>query len=608
LPEDHLGKAICCPLCNEVFTATAAPPTAVQATPVTGPPLREAAGTARRDRASNAAGLPEAGRPRRPNAKRSGVPLWVWLLTGGAVVVAGLLAGAVFLVTQSLTADADDGANWTLFSSPEGQFRVSLPGTPEKKSKVEQTANGPVTVHMLVYEDREADYSVSVSYTDSPAFDPAQPVDAIFDEARQGVLRKVPDGQLRLQARTRDGDCPANDLIIEAPRKVRLRVRHVVAQGRMYELMVTQSGARPSAEAAERFLASFHTERQRVAKGPDVGPPINKPAVPAQQLKDLPEAKGVLRSFPTNGTDFELLAFMQDGKTLFGTSLEPAPFGKRLTPHLWETASGRTLTLRNLPPGKLYKVFAHSPDGRWLLVELAAVPQLQLYDVARGTAVDTPFRATHGGSFTFSPDSKILARTVAEGVRFWDVDRHEEGPPFLKNVSVLAAVFTPDEKGLFTLTTERNGARAATTVKRWDLATRKEEAHYKDLKGEIFHLEVSQDGRYLVGSASGSPIQVVDLKTNRVLPFNWKDRLGLGGVLQFTPDGQGLLVRDSDMRLHLFALPTLEPRPLFGLGTEPPLNVRVFAFSRDGRWLATAGDGTVTIWDAEAALGEAPNP
>ncbi len=91
-----------------------------------------------------------------------------------------------------------------------------------------------------------------------------------------------------------------------------------------------------------------------------------------------------------------------------------------------------------------------------------------------------------------------------------------------------------------------------------------------------------------------------DVVSGRTLPYSPLSLPARGAVnLAFSPDGKMLVAGSADGQLHFWRLsatpPVRESRP------GHPSQVNSLAFSRDGRWLASAGKREVLLWDVSAA-------
>ncbi len=115
--------------------------------------------------------------------------------------------------------------------------------------------------------------------------------------------------------------------------------------------------------------------------------------------------------------------------------------------------------------------------------------------------------------------------------------------------------------------------------------------------GEIFALDFSADGRYLVAGTSGSYLQLWDVPEHRHLAA-WQLTAGPSRV-SLNPNG-GQILSIADGRCYLWEVPTGQQREL-RRGAED--RVAAAAYSPDGKWIATGGKAGV-LRILSAATGE----
>ncbi|HEV3259357.1 MAG TPA: sigma-70 family RNA polymerase sigma factor [Gemmataceae bacterium] len=252
--------------------------------------------------------------------------------------------------------------------------------------------------------------------------------------------------------------------------------------------------------------------------------------------------------------------------------------GQDYEAHIWDGANGKHLRRFQ---GGWYGGLAMSPDGRflaWLVSDESVqftVPQepktiyygsrIRLYDIVADKFVDR-FSAFKGGAqdLAFTHDGKklITADRPAGMVRIWDFEAAQEERSFhlvtdaLKKRSyrVERAQLSPDGKTVavnyieHSLIDKWGLAGPPHEVRLWDVATGK---------------ELSQlDGGYPIDRA-------------------------------FSPDGR-LVVTQGGNSVYEIAT----GQRVAALPDDPVLYIRAAAFSRDGRFLATAvPDGVIQIWE-----------
>lgn len=297
-------------------------------------------------------------------------------------------------------------------------------------------------------------------------------------------------------------------------------------------------------------------------------------------VRELPE--GLIRA----------LAFSPDGKTLVS--------GWNII-RLWDISSGKERVLAETPRGKLWcAVF--SPDGKNLAV-CGGTKGVRLIDISSRNVVQHFGEESWVRSVAFSPDGK----SVAMGGQYLDVRDTASGRlihTFKGHTLALAAVaFSSETQTLFSASYDG-------TVRHWDIRTGKEirqlrhgQKHDSERVLAVEGLVLFPNGERLA-TLAGQSVWIWDLQAGQVAHefkgVNWN---GPCGPLALSPNGNMLAFEQYEQSRAGSVLqevaPGKEPRPLLaskhGLRGHWGLS---FAFSRDGRLLATGGaDNTVRVWD-----------
>jgi WD40 repeat protein len=287
------------------------------------------------------------------------------------------------------------------------------------------------------------------------------------------------------------------------------------------------------------------------------------------------------------------------GRVLF------SPDGQRLasasadgTVRVWDaspfnnSADPRIRTLRG-PEGEFYGL-AFSPDGR-LLASASTDRSIKLWDAQTGQEVP----AFHGHKeavlcLTFSPDGqRLLSGSMDRTVKLWDVRTRELLRSFEEGFKVMvrSVAFRPDGKAF--------AAGSHHMLQLWDLRGRRllnEEADPEFVNCVTF----SRDGKYLatVGHTRTAKVwDVTDVARAQVVSsFPWHQTHVF--CVAFHPEGKYLASGDSDSKVEIWDPVT--GRPIKTLSRQHTDFVSTVAFSRDGRFLATASWKEVIVWDANS--------
>jgi WD40 repeat protein len=274
-------------------------------------------------------------------------------------------------------------------------------------------------------------------------------------------------------------------------------------------------------------------------------------------------------------------------------------------------------------------VVAFSPDGKTLATgsggEDPKNGELKLWDV--NTAKEMATLSGHTGmvcAVAFSPDGKTLASASRDGcVGLWECTIRKDVilsltphsclrivRPFATvmqyamiqhKAPVAAVAWAPDGKALAFGDTE--GA-----VKLWDVTAGKELAVFQGQEGAA-QVAFSPDGKLLAAGArhgnKDSDVKVWDVATGKEIFSLWGQTGGIHSVA-FSPDGKTLATASGgyfENHKALYAEVKLYDvtagQEKFSLVAKDRISVNSVAFSRDGKFLATATTGRTTqLWDA----------
>lgn len=278
---------------------------------------------------------------------------------------------------------------------------------------------------------------------------------------------------------------------------------------------------------------------------------------------------------------------------------------------LWDTTTGKLLhTLTGHT--RWIKSIAFSADSK-MLVSSDEYETIRLWDTATGK-LKSVLNWKHGTStysLAFSSSGRFLASGHRDGVRLWDnsIKKKQGGGDTIGNyqntlvfrehkdyISKLA--FSPDEKTL--LTGSKDG-----TIQAWDTATGKHRftctGHLEGIRGLVF----SQDGNTLISlNRPFNPLgnlqqQRWDLNTGDQLSTRF---LGIDATSTIlSPDGKTLAAHSFGNRYALWDINTDPPRIMdrFILQGYPRSGINVkFVFSLDSKMMAASSDDNrVHVWD-----------
>jgi WD40 repeat protein/serine/threonine protein kinase len=345
------------------------------------------------------------------------------------------------------------------------------------------------------------------------------------------------------------------------------------------------------------------------------------------------------RTFPETGCPICALAFDRDGGRL-----ATASFNRRVD--VWDTTTG-TLVHKLPHAGGVVLDVAFSPDGR-RLASTGEDKTVRLWDATTGREVLSLRGHTNWcGCLAFSPDGqRIASASHDKTIRIWDATplRGHEGRGTLtvqNSNEIWSLAVSPDGQKVasagWTLPVNvRNaltgrdsvefpghrtiifsvawhgeriaaagGDGALFSVTVWDAQTRAKVFTLPDQPGRTEFLAVafSPGGRYLVTGSKAGAVQVWDARDGRPVGTLGTHEREVRGVV-FSSDGSHLASASGDGKVKVWAWdPTRlgqAREPKFECPARVPgvyLNV---AFSPDGRFLVTGGEGDVAkVWDVQ---------
>jgi WD40 repeat protein len=270
----------------------------------------------------------------------------------------------------------------------------------------------------------------------------------------------------------------------------------------------------------------------------------------------------------------EAISFTRDGRWLVSSALD-------LSSRVWELrATGATKNLG----GHDRDVFgvAYSRDGAWLAsggmdrtLRLWAVPA-----ATTGAVHRVPGALTAVG---FSPDSARVAAVGYKAVAVWDT---RSGAEQLSDAPRGSAFwrfqFSPDGRR-FAVSSVDGNVRVWTDGVPQDL---------RGARGVLDSLSFSPDGRSLAAGGYDKLVHIWDLTTGTARLDSFHTAVIVG--VAFSPDGKVLASASEDARVHLHDLAGGADRTL-KLSAKP----HSITFSPSGRWLATACDQTLALFDRQ---------
>jgi WD40 repeat protein len=375
------------------------------------------------------------------------------------------------------------------------------------------------------------------------------------------------------------------------------------------------------AQQPDRVFASGHTSAvTAIAFSPDRRWAATGGEDKTIRIWDLANASE-LRVLVGHTDRVSSLAFSPDARRLASASADG-------TLRLWDPVSGTSLEVSNLGSGPAEQV-VYSPDGRFLAASAGAADEgghsvIEIHDGASGARIRSiTVDWNNAVPLLITPDDRLFSSGGAgedgeiEFTKVWDIRSGRE----LKSISLLVQAFSPDGQWgasldyhdgprifLWDITSGRrvrtitavpanisrvaftpDGTRIAASgengaeIKFYETATGRE---VQTLPLGANALAFSGDGKWL-GASSGSSVKILDLSAGREIE-TLAGQLAAQDLI-FSADGKFLITGDASLGLWDTSSGKLM-RTIEG-GTQS------FAYSPDGRWLATNPKGNLQIWD-----------
>ena len=288
------------------------------------------------------------------------------------------------------------------------------------------------------------------------------------------------------------------------------------------------------------------------------------------------------------------LAFSPDGRVLAQARGSGAVV-------LWDVESGTPT--RTLHVGQSQPVIAFAPHGQ-SLATAGKEGTVILWHVATGQELYR-FRATAGAVRTlgFSFDGSLLAAggwsLGEQTVDVWDAETHDRKQVIrVRGDELHALAFAPKGRGMG-LAVGGEG-RDMTRLRLVDAGSGRVSASMVDeLSGPALCVAFSPDGAKVWVGCDGGRVVAWEVQGHK--PFTDFDAtLASVRALALSPDGRTLVTAGAQEAgiLRFWDVSKAPGRGRLVSSSACEVSAGGLAFSRDGRFLAVSGQGTVSLWDA----------
>ncbi|KAI5862276.1 WD40-repeat-containing domain protein [Durotheca rogersii] len=229
-----------------------------------------------------------------------------------------------------------------------------------------------------------------------------------------------------------------------------------------------------------------------------------------------------------------------------------------------------------------------------LLAGVSDDGRITVWDIASGRAIQqmgnrtTEWEQTRVSRIALSPDGELLASATCSGIiSLWKLRTGEMLREFAGHADKVSALAFFSEQLIASGSADR-------TIALWDPMTGKELRRLKSHTAAVTSLALSPRRNLLVSASNGGTVLLWDL-ANGGEPREVDGLNGNKNAIAFSADGEILATQLDDRSIKLRDVKTGSTLWAF-IGYR---DATTTAFSSDGKWLATPGSGTITLWSLQ---------
>jgi energy-coupling factor transporter ATP-binding protein EcfA2 len=251
------------------------------------------------------------------------------------------------------------------------------------------------------------------------------------------------------------------------------------------------------------------------------------------------------------------------------------------------TKTSRTLIDNNF----INRSLAISNNKRWLACGTPA-SGIQLFNLNNP---NTPPQMLEGhkdwvDALAFTPDNKgLFSASTDNSIMYWDLIAGTKSVFFRYENKITSISASPNGKYL-------TGGTSDGKIILWDLGSNKSTVLYESENNFIMVLKFNSSGNKIAFGNKTGTLGILNLRTNRVLRI--KGHVSRITDLQYSPDDNLLATASYDGTIKIWDANNLNIRPITIKGHEAW--VLTLAFNRDGKYLVTGDNAEkIFIWDSK---------
>jgi len=175
-----------------------------------------------------------------------------------------IFTGSACMFLVILSGSCKPGDSWTVFSYPEGKFKIEFPNAPATEKRVINSVAGELTMNIILYDaskEKNNNLIYMVNYTDYPDSlvnsDQKERLKDFFRNSIDGAVNNV-HGKLLSESVVASGNFPGREIRIDFNNGTAvITARIFLVKNRMYMIEVITETKNDFNKSINHFLDSF---------------------------------------------------------------------------------------------------------------------------------------------------------------------------------------------------------------------------------------------------------------------------------------------------------------------------------------------------------------